>query len=408
MPEYLNLSVSLQTTNLPDIQSIPSDVKHLRLVGQYLNDISKLADHPLTTLNISYTLITSLPYLPNIHTLSMVGVELDNEQDLTNLPTLVHLKTTKQPKVMLPNLMILTCSVIDDLQQLLINFPNLTEVRFQKFSDNVKVCDDQPDHDIVVIKTKTNRVVFATTSDKEIWDYDDNGMTIDTNKFLQGQIVESTTTFSYESYDSDISSQNNPVEGKELHNTFEYDGVVISLSDDEYDILQNYDSNDDAYNRAKEILIKYRNQHSPTFQKQCDAISEYNNMILTGQLPDQFIPSDRLYMSFAGRCYNLSRDLIKNLNNALLAGSFTDESSLDNLNSIMANDGPINFKHFVFIFKNRVYSNFITNDDFTDSLVDHNERVGWGHTWYPIDVIVQPSNRLNTHINFGINSPHIE
>lgn len=408
MPEYLNLSVSLQTTNLPDIESIPSDVKHLRLVGQYLNDISKLADHPLTTLNISYTLITSLPYLPNIHTLSMVGVGLNNEQDLTNLPTLVHLKTTKQPKVSLPNLKILTCSVIDDLEQLLINFPNLTEVRFQTFSDDVKMCDGQSDHDFVVIKTKTNRVVFATASNKEIWDYDDNGMIIDTNQFLQGQIVESTTTFSYESYDSDISSQNTLVEAKDSQTTFEYDAEVICLSDDEYAILKNYDSDEDAYNRAKEILLKYRNQNPPTFQKQCDVISEYNNMILTGQLPDQFIPSDRLYMSFAGRCYNLSRDLIKNLNNALLASSFTDEPSLHNLNTTMANDSPINFKHFVFIFKNRVYSNFITNDDFTDSLIDYQDRVGWGHTWYPIDVIVKPSNRLNTHINFGINSPHIE
>ena len=124
----------------------------------------------------------------------------------------------------------------------------------------------------------------------------------------------------------------------------------------------------------------------------------------------------RNHLNFYGRPANFSKELIENSNGYIMMGTLGDEGSCLHVDALLdkAKDHmKLYLQDVFFVFKNRVYSNFLGEEyksiiDLTDYLdVLDDSTVGYGGTFYPLDVIIDPHPKLILERDMTITSPTI-
>lgn len=122
---------------------------------------------------------------------------------------------------------------------------------------------------------------------------------------------------------------------------------------------------------------------------------------------------DRQYLNFYGKPANLSTLLMKNSNGYIMMGTSHDSDRYEYMDALLDKqfqDKKLSLRETFFMFKNRMYTNFMGSDtnitDYTDDIVVLNDgRVGWGGTFYAFDVILNPHPNLITEKDIIIQSP---
>lgn len=123
--------------------------------------------------------------------------------------------------------------------------------------------------------------------------------------------------------------------------------------------------------------------------------------------------TSRFHLNFYGRPANFRQNLIENSNGFIMLGTSSDEGNFNHIEALLDKNKDhmsLELYQIYFIFKNRMYTNFLSSDDsmidYSDDIVVLNDgSVGWGGTFYPFDVILEPHPKLILNKDIGIGSP---
>lgn len=194
------------------------------------------------------------------------------------------------------------------------------------------------------------------------------------------------------------------------------------------------DTDDDTVTNTIQVQIvpmpgnKYRTDYTPKtdvfnniFMKDAEIVldADFKNLDLYDHAEifsfEKVVPSHtsaRYHLNYYGRPANFSKSLIENSNGHIMLGTSGDEGwtiLLDALLDKSMDNRSLELLEVFFIFKNRMYTSFLSSDamrDFTDDVtILKDGRVGWGGTFYPFDVITEPHPKLITNIDICISSP---
>jgi hypothetical protein len=144
-----------------------------------------------------------------------------------------------------------------------------------------------------------------------------------------------------------------------------------------------------------------------------DIITNPNFLNLDNVIP--FRSTARFHLNFYGRAVNFKKELIKNSNGHIMLGTAGDEGTMQHVDVLLDKNNDqmsLYLDTIYFIFKNRMYTNFFDRDenmiDYTNDIVILIDgTVGWGGTFYPFDVVIDPHPNLILERNMGIGSPLI-
>lgn len=123
--------------------------------------------------------------------------------------------------------------------------------------------------------------------------------------------------------------------------------------------------------------------------------------------------TNRNHLYFYGKSCNLSTKLITSSNGYIMLGTGGDEGCENLVDALLDKtheNKTLCLTTAFFIFKNRVYTNFLANGgnlvDYTNGIqILSDGTVGWGATFYPFDVVYKPHPNLITDFELRINSP---
>ncbi len=118
----------------------------------------------------------------------------------------------------------------------------------------------------------------------------------------------------------------------------------------------------------------------------------------------------RSHLDFYGKAANFSKDLIENSNGYIMLGTSGDEGSTSNIDALLDKSKdhlPLELNDVYFVFKNRLYCTVLGDlDDYTDDVqILNSGEVGWGGTFYPFDVILEPHPNVILEKSIDIYSP---
>ena len=123
--------------------------------------------------------------------------------------------------------------------------------------------------------------------------------------------------------------------------------------------------------------------------------------------------TNRNHLYFYGKSCNLSTNLITNSNGYIMLGTGGDEGCENLVDALLDKaheKKSLCLTTAFFVFKNRVYTNFLAGGgnlvDYTDGIqILSDGTVGWGATFYPFDVVYKPHLHLVTDFELRIDSP---
>lgn len=206
------------------------------------------------------------------------------------------------------------------------------------------------------------------------------------------------------------------------------------LSDDEQSDNEQLDnecsgderSNDEGPSNLCQLIQvpgnSYRSNHSPKE-------NIYNNIFMKDSLiisddrqflnMEYFIPerdTARFHLNFYGRTVNFNKFLLNNSNGYIMLGTSGDEGIYNHMDALLdkKNDHMLLYlENIFFMFKNRMYTNHLGGDismiDYTDDVIILKDgTVGWGGTFYPFDVVLEPHPKVILDRDIGIDSPLIK
>ena len=177
--KYLDLSNKPYLRKLPDLNNLDPNTETLRLTALYLHNISEITYlENLKKLNISFTYVKIIPYLPLLEELCMIEVDLNNYDDLVKFTNLKRLKMTHDDinlTVPLPSVELLHCAVVHRPDLLYNRFPNLKELRFEHIHPKEKGLIANLDYfdNIVFRRVKTTRTVIQNKVPVIVDEFDD-------------------------------------------------------------------------------------------------------------------------------------------------------------------------------------------------------------------------------------------
>lgn len=124
------------------------------------------------------------------------------------------------------------------------------------------------------------------------------------------------------------------------------------------------------------------------------------------------IDTNNVHLCFYGKVCNFSEKLINHSNGYIMLGASGDYGKyqlMDILINKEYSDLSLDLDTFFFIFKNKMYTTHIGNGtmlDYSNDVVILNDgTVGWGGTFYPFHVIIDPHPNLNLNKDIIIESP---